>query len=77
VDRLTSAEMAVMARGLPRCCRAAIADRAADPGTLSPSLPAYAGHPAYGLDALRCDLDRFAFLLGGNDGEHLLEPERD
>jgi hypothetical protein len=26
---------------------------------------------------LRCDLDRFAFLLGGNDGEHLLEPERD
>ena len=50
---------------------------AADPGTLSPSLLAYVGHPAYGLDALRCDLDRFAFLLGGNDGEHLLEPERD
>jgi len=22
----------------------------------------------------RCDLDRFAFLLGGNDGERLLEP---
>ena len=47
------------------------------PRTLSPSLLAYVGHPAYGLDALRCDLDRFAFLLGGNDGEHLLEPERD
>jgi hypothetical protein len=47
------------------------------PRTLSPSLPAYVGHPAYGLDALRCDLDRFAFLLGGNSGEHLLEPERD
>ena len=77
MDRLTSAEMVVIARGLPRCCCAAIAARAADPGTLSPSLLAYAGHPAYGLDALRCDLDRFAFLLGGNDGEHLLEPERD
>ena len=44
---------------------------AADPGTLSPSLLAYVGHPAYGLDTLRCHLDRFAFLLGGNDGEHL------
>jgi hypothetical protein len=47
---------------------------AAGTAGLSPSLLAYAGHPAYGLDALRCDLDRFAFLLGGNDGEHLLEP---
>jgi hypothetical protein len=47
---------------------------AADPATLSPSLLAYVGHPAYGLDTLRCDLDRFAFLLGGNDGEYLLEP---
>ena len=47
---------------------------AADLAALSPSLLAYVGHPAYGLDALRCDLDRFAFLLGGNDGEHFLEP---
>ena len=47
---------------------------AADPGTLSPSFMAYVGHPAYGLDALRCDLDRFAFLLGGNDGEALFQP---
>jgi hypothetical protein len=47
----------VIARDLPRCCCAAIAARAADPGTLSPSLLAYAGHPAYGLDALRCHLD--------------------
>ena len=30
------------------------------------------GHPAYGPDALRADLDRFTFLLGGNDGEFLL-----
>ncbi len=38
---------------------------------LAASLPGYIGHPAYGPDALRADLDRFAFLLGGSDGEHL------
>jgi hypothetical protein len=42
-----------------------------DPATLAPSFLAYTGHPAYGLDTLRADLDRFAFLLGGNDGEFL------
>jgi hypothetical protein len=45
---------------------------AADPATLAPSFLTYIGHPAYGLDALRADLDRFTFLLGGNDGEFLL-----
>jgi len=45
---------------------------ATDPATLAESLLAYIGHPAYGLDALRSDLDRFTFLLGGNDGEFLL-----
>jgi hypothetical protein len=45
---------------------------ASDPATLAPSLLAHIGHPAYGLDALRADLNRFAFLLGGNDGEFLL-----
>ena len=50
---------------------------AADPARLSSSLLAYIGHPAYGMDALRCDLDRFAFLLGGNDGENLLGPGQD
>jgi hypothetical protein len=30
------------------------------------------GHPAYGVDALRNDLDRFTFLLGGSSGEFLL-----
>jgi len=44
---------------------------AADPVTLSPSLLAYIGHPAYGLDTLRNDLDRFTFLLGGSDGKDL------
>jgi hypothetical protein len=29
------------------------------------------GHPAYGIDALRTDLERFTFLLGGSDGEEL------
>jgi hypothetical protein len=37
----------------------------------TPSLLAYIGHPAYGLDTLRADLDRFTFLLGGSDGEDL------
>ena len=43
----------------------------ADPAALGPSLLAYIGHPAYGLDALRADLERFTFLLGGSDGEDL------
>jgi hypothetical protein len=43
----------------------------ADPAALAPSLLAYIGHPAYGLDALRADLERFTFLLGGSDGEDL------
>ena len=45
---------------------------AADPATLAPSFLAYISHPAYGLDALRADLEHFTFLLGGNDGEFLL-----
>ena len=42
-----------------------------DPGRLSASLLAYVGHPAYGTANLQQDLHRFAFLLGGDDGEHL------
>jgi hypothetical protein len=44
---------------------------AADPARLAPLFLAYVGHPAYGLDALRADLERFTFLLGGSDGEDL------
>ena len=44
---------------------------AADPAALAPSLLAYIGHPADGIDALRADLERFTFLLGGSDGEEL------
>ncbi len=29
------------------------------------------GHPAYGITQLSADLERFAFLLGGSDGEPL------
>jgi len=45
-----------------------------DPGRLSASLRAYVGHPAYGTQQLQDDLHRFAFLLGGNDGEPLFGP---
>jgi hypothetical protein len=48
----------------------------ADPARLSPSLLAYVGHPAYGLDTLQADLHRFAFLLGGSDGEDLFGPDQ-
>ena len=44
---------------------------ARDPSRLGASLLAYVGHPAYGTQQLQDDLHRFAFLLGGNDGEPL------
>ena len=47
---------------------------ARDPGHLAASLARFAGHPAYGLPQLRQDLERFAFLLGGSDGEPLFGP---
>jgi hypothetical protein len=44
---------------------------ARDPRRLSASLAQFVGHPAYGLDELRGDLERFIFLPGGSDGEPL------
>jgi hypothetical protein len=38
---------------------------------LAESLAAFVGHPAYGIETLRTDLHRFAFLLGISDGEEL------
>lgn len=38
---------------------------------LEASLADHVGHPAYGKQHLRDDLERFIFLLGGSDGEHL------
>jgi len=44
---------------------------------LGQSLAAFAGHPAYDLDAVRADLHRFVFLLGASDGDELFgEPCR-
>jgi hypothetical protein len=42
-----------------------------DPARLGASLEEFVGHPAYGTAQLRQDLDRFVFLLGGDDGEAL------
>lgn len=42
-----------------------------DPGRLSASLAGYVGDPGYSLQDLHTDLARFAFLLGGDDGENL------
>ena len=39
--------------------------------TLTDSLAAFVGHPAYNTQALRADLHRFVFLLGASDGEEL------
>ena len=44
---------------------------ARDPGRLGASLEDFAGNPAYGIQHLRDDLDRFVFLLGG-DGKQFL-----
>jgi len=46
-----------------------------DPARLAASLEEFVGHPAYGLDELRSDLERFVFLLGGSDGEPLFGPQ--
>jgi hypothetical protein len=44
---------------------------ARDPGRLAASPEQFTGHPACNLAQLRQDLERFAFLLGGSDGEQL------
>ena len=48
---------------------------ARDPDRLGVSLEAFVGHPAYNLGELRQDLNRFTFLLGGDDGESLFGPD--
>jgi hypothetical protein len=47
---------------------------ARDPDRLAASLAQFAGHPAYSLDELRGDLERFVFPLGGSGGEPLFGP---
>ena len=48
---------------------------ARDPGRLGASLEAFAAHPACNVGELRQDLNRFTFLLGGDDGEALVGPD--
>lgn len=48
---------------------------AADDDHLEDSLTRFVGGPGYDLDKLCSDLDRFTFLLRGNDGEPLFQPE--
>ena len=48
----------------------------ADPATLSTSLTRFTGHPGYNLTHLRNDLHRLTFLLGGNDGQPLFQPDQ-
>lgn len=47
---------------------------AADHDNLDASLTRFVGTRGYHLSQLRNDLDRFTFLLGGNDGETLFQP---
>jgi hypothetical protein len=47
---------------------------ARDPARLAASLKEFVGHPAYGVPQLHQDLERFAFLFGGSDGEPLFGP---
>jgi hypothetical protein len=44
---------------------------------LDASLARFVGTRGYDLQALRTDLGRFTFLLGGNDGEALFQPGPD
>jgi hypothetical protein len=44
---------------------------------LGVSLEEFVGNPAYGIQHLRDDLDRFIFLLGGTDGEQFLTGGQD
>jgi hypothetical protein len=50
---------------------------ASDPTHIDASLTRFVGTHGYNLQTLRTDLDRFTFLLGGNDGEALFQPGPD
>jgi hypothetical protein len=50
---------------------------ASDPTHLDASLTRFVGTDGYDLPQLRTDLNRFTFLLGGNDGDALFQPAPD
>lgn len=64
LDAVDAAELAGLLQFLSRWL-------ARDRGRLGASLEEFAGHPACNVGELRQDLDRFVFLLGGDDGESL------
>ena len=64
LDATDAAELAELLQFLSRWL-------ARDPARLGACLEDFAGHPAYSTRQLRQDLERFAFLLGGSDGEPL------
>jgi len=64
LDAVDAAELAELLQFLSRWL-------ARDRGRLGASLGEFVGHPAYNVGELRQDLDRFTFLLGGDDGEAL------
>jgi hypothetical protein len=70
LDAVDAAELAEMLAFLSRWL-------ARDPGRLGPSLGDFVGHPAYGIQHLRDDLDRFVFLPGGSDEEQFLTGDHD
>lgn len=67
LDAVDAAELAELLQFLSRWL-------ARDRGRLGASLGEFVGHPAYNVSQLRRDLDRFTFLLGGDDGEALFGP---
>jgi hypothetical protein len=68
LDAVDAAELAELLQFLSRWL-------ARDPARLGTCLEDFAGHPAYNIGELRQDLDRFVFLLGGDDGEALFGPD--
>jgi hypothetical protein len=70
LDAVDAAELAEMLAFLSQWL-------ARDPDRLSASLGDFVGHPAYGIQHLRDDLDRFVFLLGGSDEEQFLTTDHD
>jgi hypothetical protein len=67
LDAVDAAELAELLQFLSRW----LARDRGRPGAL---LEQFVGHPAYNVGELRQDLDRFVFLLGGDDGESLFGP---
>jgi hypothetical protein len=67
LDAADAAELAEMLQFLSQWL-------ARDPARLAASLEEFVGNPAYSLQDLHADLERFVFLLGGSDGETLFGP---